>query len=78
MTSNRRRMRPKTTVRQYVSDERVFINSSLRNIEELLEEIAEEEKLVQKKKARLMGLREKWLAWNSQEEKVTSEWEQSR
>lgn len=77
-TPTRRRARPRTTVQQYLSDESAFMSWALGEIEEIIEENAEEEKLVQKKKVRLMGLKDKLPAWGVQEEKVTREWEQSR
>jgi hypothetical protein len=43
----------------------------------MLECNAQEMQLVQKRKARLIIFREKVLGWDAQDQKVTSEWEQS-
>lgn len=54
------------------------MDSSLKEIDEMLEEYDQEMQLVQKKKARLVLFREKMLDWEAQEQMVTREWEESR
>ncbi len=44
----------------------------------ILKENSQEREVIQKRKARLTGFKERMLAWDAQDQKVTKEWEQSR
>ncbi|KAF7909769.1 uncharacterized protein EAF01_003487 [Botrytis porri] len=70
-----RRTRPKTSSRKHLSDENVFLTSSVQDIEEMLQENKREMALVERKRARLVALKNKFLAWGVHDQKVTREWE---
>ncbi|ESZ89687.1 hypothetical protein SBOR_9929 [Sclerotinia borealis F-4128] len=70
-----RRTRPKTSFRKHLSNENVFLTSSVEDIEELLEENEQEMALVERKRVRLIALKKKFLAWGAHDQKVTREWE---
>ena len=44
----------------------------------ILEEKSQERELIQKRMARLTGFKERMLAWDAHDQKVTEEWEHSR
>ena len=64
-------------MKEYLGDQNVFMNWSLKEIDEMLEENAKEMEFVRKKRARLTGFREEMIAWGAQDERVTREWEHS-
>ncbi|CAD6446224.1 95d95aeb-11f1-4b80-b453-7b6df90e5612 [Sclerotinia trifoliorum] len=71
-----RRTRRKTSLRKHLSDENVFLSSSIKDIEELLEEDRQEMALVEKTRVRLIALKNKFLAWSAHDQRVTEEWEE--
>ncbi|KAJ8062023.1 hypothetical protein OCU04_009804 [Sclerotinia nivalis] len=71
-----RHTKRKTSFRKHLSDENVFLRSSVEDIDELLEENRQEITLMEKKRVRLIALKDKFLGWGAHDQKVTGEWEQ--
>ncbi|APA13406.1 predicted protein [Sclerotinia sclerotiorum 1980 UF-70] len=67
--------RRKTSFRKHLSDENVFLVSSVEDIEKLLEN-RQEMALAENTRVGLIELKNKFLAWGVHDQRVTEEWEE--
>ncbi|APA11281.1 predicted protein [Sclerotinia sclerotiorum 1980 UF-70] len=67
--------RRKTSSRKHLSDENVFLDSSVEDIEKLLEN-RQEMALAENTRVGLIELKNKFLAWGAHDQRVTGEWEE--